>query len=97
MRERVGQALAGASAKGDPRLQRKAALVAVWFLASFIAMLCVSQTWLQLLLCVSYGLAASAVGFNIFHDANHGVMSSRPRINMAVGMLASVMLGPSRY
>src|ERR1700687_860179 len=72
VRARVHDALEGHAPGGDPRLQRKAALITVWFLGSFVLLLSVKSAWLQLVLCVSYGLAASAVGFNIFHDANHG-------------------------
>lgn len=96
-RARVSEALAGKTLRGDPRLQRKAVLVFAWFFVSFAAMLAVRQTWLQIILCVSYGVSASAVGFNLFHDANHNTLSSRRRANLAIGMLTSVVLGPSRY
>lgn len=97
VRTRVQDALAGRAPGADPRLQRKAALIAVWFLGSFILMLSVKSALLQLILCFSYGLAASAVGFNIFHDANHGAMSSNRRVNAMVAVLASAVLGASRY
>ena len=97
VRARVRDALAGHAPAGDPRLLRKAALVMAWFLGSFVLLLSTRSGWLQLMLCVSYGLAASAVGFNIFHDANHGAMSSSLRVNLAWAVLASIMLGPSRY
>jgi linoleoyl-CoA desaturase len=97
VRQRVHDRLDGAAPKGDPRLQRKAVLILAWFITSYIAMLAAPSVWLQLFFCLSYGVAASAVGFNIFHDANHGAMSSNGRVNVAVGMLASVLLGPSRY
>ncbi len=97
VRARVDVALAGHAPGGDPRLLRKAALVMVWFLGSFILLLSAHSAWLQLFLCFSYGLAASAVGFNIFHDANHGAMSSNRRINLAFAVTASAVLGASRY
>lgn len=97
IRSRVGEALADKALRGDPRLKRKAALIFAWFFVSFVGMLAATPTWLQLLLCVSYGVSASAVGFNIFHDANHNAFSARKRTNMALGVLTSVVLGPSRY
>lgn len=97
VRARVCEVLAGSAPAGDPRLIRKAALVLVWFVGSFVLMLSVKSGWLQLLLCISYGLAASAVGFNIFHDANHRAMSSNQRVNLAWAVLASTVLGASRY
>jgi linoleoyl-CoA desaturase len=97
VRSRVSEKLAHKALRGDPRLQWKAVLIFAWFFASFIGMLVATQPWLQVLLCVSYGISASAVGFNIFHDANHNAFSSRKRTNLAVGMLTSVVLGASRY
>ena len=97
VRTRVHETLAGHAAGGDPRLLRKAALIMVWFLGSFALLLTVKSGWLQLLLCFSYGLAASALGFNIFHDANHGAMSSNQRVNLVWAMMASTVLGASRY
>jgi linoleoyl-CoA desaturase len=97
VRGRVHAALESGQLKGCPCLQRKALLVAAWFAASFVLMLLVKSVWLWALLCFSYGLAASAVGFNIFHDANHGAISARRSVNEAAAMLASAVLGPSRY
>src|ERR1700748_2299454 len=93
VRARVHDALASGQLKGDPGLQRKSLLVAVWFLASFALMLSVHSLWLQAALCFSYGLAASAVGFNIFHDANHGALSANRRINLLAGAVACTILG----
>jgi linoleoyl-CoA desaturase len=97
VRTRVHDALAAGTRGPNAGIQRKAALVAVWFIASFAAMLTMKSAWLQLAFCFSYALAASAVGFNIFHDANHGTIASSPRINLAIGVIASIVLGASRY
>jgi linoleoyl-CoA desaturase len=97
VRARVQDALAGHAPGGDPRLQRKAAFIAVWFLGSFVLFLNARSAWLQFACCFSYGLAASAVGFNIFHDANHSAMSPDRRVNVVIAVLASTVLGASRY
>jgi linoleoyl-CoA desaturase len=97
VRARVHETLEGHTPGGDPRLLRKAALITVWFIGSYAVLLSVKSGWLQLAFCVSYGLAASAVGFNIFHDANHGAMSPNRRVNLVVAVLASTVLGASRY
>jgi linoleoyl-CoA desaturase len=97
VRARVNDALAARARGGNTGIQRKAAFVAVWFAASFVLMLTVKSGWLQLALCFSYALAASAVGFNIFHDANHGTLTSSARRNAVIGAIASTVLGPSRY
>jgi linoleoyl-CoA desaturase len=97
VRARVQTSLEGQAPEGDRRLQLKAGITVFWYLASFFLLLSVNSAWLQLVLCISYGLAASAVGFNVFHDANHGALSSNRRLNFSVAVLTSAMLGPSRY
>jgi linoleoyl-CoA desaturase len=97
VRARVQTSLEGQALEGDRGLQLKAAITSVWYLGSFAALLSVHATWLQLVLCISFGLAASAVGFNVFHDAGHGAMSRDRRVNFAVAVFASAILGPSRY
>jgi linoleoyl-CoA desaturase len=97
LRVRVHKTLDGRPPSGDPRMLRKAALITVWFAGSFILLLSVKSGWLQLLLCFSYGLAASALGFNVFHDANHGAISPSRRVNLTVAVLVSAVLGASRY
>src|SRR6185437_4743332 len=89
LRDRVHGTLDGRAPAGDLRLLRKAALITTWFVGSFVLLLSVQSPWLQLMLCFSYGLAASAVGFNIFHDANHGAISPNRRVNLVVGAIAS--------
>ena len=97
IRSQVNFALAPHLQKGNPVFWRKSVIVAGWFLASFCLMLTAKSLWLQLAFALSYGLAASAVGFNIFHDANHGSISSNQRVNTALAILTSVVLGASRY
>jgi len=97
LRERVDEHFGGRKRWGDPRLHRKAALIAFWFVASYILLLTVRSSVLQLFLCVSYALAACALGFNVFHDANHGSFSSSRHINLLLARLTCIALGPSRY
>ena len=53
------------------RLHVKAIIIAVWYLASFAAVI-LSSGWLEgLTAAASLSLAFAAVGFNIQHDANH--------------------------
>lgn len=53
------------------RLHRKAAVIAAWYVTSYVCML-TATGWLQgTLACVSLAFAMAAVGFNIQHDANH--------------------------
>ncbi|MGZ6253817.1 MAG: fatty acid desaturase family protein, partial [Candidatus Binataceae bacterium] len=97
VRLRVNHHFAGRSRRDDPRLHRKAAIIAVWFVASYALLLTVRDTAAQVLLCISYALAAAAVGFNIFHDANHGSFSASPRLNLFLARLTCTALGTGRY
>lgn len=97
VRARVQASLADHAPEGDRHLHIKAAITVAWYLGSFAGILIAPAAWLQLVLCVSLGLAASAVGFNVFHDAGHGAMSRDRRINLGVAAFTSAILGPSRY
>lgn len=53
------------------RLHRKAAVVAMWYLASYLLVLTADNWIAGILACFSLALSMVAVGFNIQHDANH--------------------------
>ena len=53
------------------RLHRKAVVIAVWYLASFVGVVAAHGWLLGTLASVSLALAFAGVGFNIQHDANH--------------------------
>lgn len=91
------QASRGWPSVGDPRLKRKAAVILAWFGLSYGALLCAPTLALALLATVSLALAASALGFGVFHDANHGTLFRRPAANLWAARLCSVLLGPSRH
>ena len=96
-RARVDAHFAGGDRRDDPRLQRKALIIGLWFLASYILILTSETGWVQLLLCISYALAAAAVGFNIFHDSIHGSFSASPRLNAIISRASCSVLGTGRY
>lgn len=82
---------------GDPRLKRKAAAILIWFGLSYGALLCAPTAYAALAATISLALAAAALGFGVFHDANHGTLFRRPAANLAAARLCSVLLGPSRH
>ena len=82
---------------GDPRLRRKAAVIIAWFGMSYGALLFAPTLLAVLLATLSLGLAAAAIGFCIFHDANHRTLFQRPAANLWAARLCSVLLGPSRH
>lgn len=96
VRARVEAQLGDRPRQGDPRLLRKAAVVAVWFALSYAGALLAQPFALQAVFWVSLGLAASALGFNVFHDANHGAFVRDPRRNLLIARITCVVLGPAR-
>lgn len=82
---------------GDPRLLRKAAAIIAWFSISYGALLFAPSFFAVVAATLSLGLAAAAIGFCIFHDANHRTLFQRPAANLWAARLCSVLLGPSRH
>lgn len=91
------EATRGRPSVGDPRVQRKALIVLAWFALSYVALLSAPALLAALAAALSLALAASALGFCVFHDANHGTLFRRPGRNLAAARLCSVLLGPSRH
>lgn len=91
------EASRGRRSVGDPRLQRKAAVIVLWFALSYAALLVAPTFAAALLAAISLAFAASALGFGVFHDANHGTLFQRPALNLRAARLCSVLLGPSRH
>jgi linoleoyl-CoA desaturase len=56
------------------RLQRKAVVVTVWYVASYLGVLAASSLWMGAVACLSLALSMAAVGFNIQHDASHNAL-----------------------
>lgn len=93
----AAEASRGRPSVGDPRLQLKAAIIMIWFGLSYAGLLFAASLPAALLLALSLALAASALGFCVFHDANHGTLFQRPVQNLRAARLVSVVLGPSRH
>lgn len=93
----ASQADGGRPSTGDPRALRQAAVILLWFALSYGALLCATSLGLALLAAFSCAFAAAAVGFGVFHDANHGTLFRRPAANVFAARLCSVLLGPSRH
>jgi linoleoyl-CoA desaturase len=96
VRRRVREQLP-ADLRGDPRLQRKALVLAAWFLASYAGVLIAPNAPLFLLAILSWSLAACGVAFGVFHDANHGSFSRSAKVNLAVSRACCTVLGTGRH
>jgi len=91
------EASRGRPSVGDPRLLRKAAVILAWFLLSFAALLASPTLVSALLATLSLAFAAAALGFGVFHDANHRTLFKGAAANLWAARLCSVLLGPSRH
>ena len=99
LKRRVGQYFeqTGQSPYGGRRMVVKTAIVLAWFLASYLVLVFVAQTWWQgLLLSASLAFAMGGIGFSIQHDANHGAYSQRRWVNRLAGLTLD-LLGASSY
>ena len=93
----AGEASRGRPQTGDARLQRKAAVIVLWFALSYGALLLAPTFAAALLAALSVAFAASALGFGVFHDANHHTLFQRASLNLRAARFCSVLLGPSRH
>ena len=93
----LAEANRGRPSVGDPRLQRKAAVILLWFAFSYGTLLSAHALPVVLLATLSLAFAASALGFGVFHDANHRTLFQRAALNLRAAQLCSVVLGPSRH
>ncbi|HVM38770.1 MAG TPA: acyl-CoA desaturase [Sphingomicrobium sp.] len=93
----AAEASRGRPRTGDPRLVRKSAVIFAWIAVSYGALLLAPSLPAALLAALSLALAVSALGFGVFHDANHGTLYKRPAANLFAARLCSVLLGASRH
>lgn len=87
----------GRPSVGDERLRRKAGVILLWFAASYAALLFTTTLSGALMATLCLAFAASALGFGVFHDANHRTLFRRPKSNLLAARLCSILLGPSRH
>jgi linoleoyl-CoA desaturase len=97
VRTRVDARFAGRNRRGDARIYRKAAFIAVWFAGSYVLALTSKSAWAQIAFCLSYAFGACALGFNVFHDATHGSLSPSASTNDFLSWLAATALGAGRH
>jgi len=85
--ERTGQ-----QRRDLPRMYLKTLVIIAWFGVSWaLLVFAASSWWLALPLAVSLGLAVSAIGMSVMHDANHGAYSSSTTVNRLVGWTLDAM------
>jgi len=83
---------------GGRKLAVKAAILSVWLLASYVALVFAAATWWQALpAALSLAFAIAGFGFNVQHDGNHGAFSERPWINKAAGYGLDLVGGSSYF
>ncbi|MDH5673826.1 MAG: acyl-CoA desaturase [Myxococcales bacterium] len=99
VRRRVAQYFdrGGISTRDQPSMYIKSAVLVLWFVGSYAALIFAASEWWQVaLLSCSLAFAAAGIAFSIQHDANHGAYSTRRRVNHLAGMSLD-LLGASSY
>ncbi len=89
-------AATGATGRDDARYYVKAALIAVWFVASWVALVFFARTWWQGVGAgLSLGFAMAGIGFNLMHDGGHGACSRHAWVNRAMALTLEILGGSS--
>jgi linoleoyl-CoA desaturase len=99
LRRRVGEYFqrTGQRERDVPRMYLKTAVILAWYVASYVLLVFVAQTWwLAVPLAASLALAMAAVAFSIQHDGSHNAYSDRPWVNKLAATTLD-MLGASSY
>jgi len=83
---------------GNTGLVIKTIVMFALYITPFVLLLsgAITGTWLMLLMWILMGLGAAGIGFNVMHDANHGVFSKNRRINKWLGYSMD-LIGSSAY
>jgi linoleoyl-CoA desaturase len=74
----------------------KSAIILTWFVASYVLLVFVAQSWwIGMLLAVSVALAAAAIGMNVQHDGSHGGYSDSKLVNGIAAVTLDIIGGSS--
>ena len=85
-------------ARDLPAMYVKTAFVMGWWLLSYLLiMLGHFHPLVNVVLCVSFGLATAGIGFNIMHDAIHGAYSRSPIVNKLMGLTMELLGSSSAF
>jgi linoleoyl-CoA desaturase len=76
----------GLPERGGVAIFSKAAIILLWFVASYLLLVFVASAWWSAaLFSISLALSVVGIGFSIQHDANHGAFSNHQWINRVMG------------
>jgi linoleoyl-CoA desaturase len=78
------------------RLWLKAAFIVSWWVASWVVLVFVADSWWQAALAASsLGLAMAGIGFNVQHDGGHQAFSQRRAVNRLAAFGLDLLGGSS--
>jgi len=87
----------GVRRRDNPQMYVKTAVILLWFGASYGLLMFAAATWWQsTLLALSLAFAATAIGFSVQHDANHGAYSQNRVVNRLMSNTLD-LIGASSY
>lgn len=79
-----------------PQMYLKTAILLACFIASYVLLVFMAQTWWQALpLAIVLGLTTATIGFNIQHDGGHSAYSNHAWVNSLMARTLDVIGGSS--
>jgi len=97
IKKRVNEYLGHRPGKDDPKIYLKSFVIVLWMLVSFIIIFFAENNALKLLACISFGISNAGLGFNLFHDAVHGSLSSNKNINQFFSFFTCTLSGAAHF
>lgn len=97
LRGRVSETLGKRPGKDDPRIYIKSLVIVTWMTLSYLMALYAPSGLLKVIGSISLGISSAGLGFNLFHDAGHGSLSSNKSVNKFFCFFSSSLIGPGGY
>ena len=97
LKTRVNDMLNGRPGKDDPRIYLKSFVILLWMFTSYMMIFISNVTFIQILGCLSFGVATGGLGFNLLHDSIHGSLSSNKKVNQFFSFLSCCLVGAGHY
>ncbi len=97
LKQRVNEKLGGKPGKDDPKIYIKSLIIFIWMSCSFSSIFYFDTGFIKIIACISFAVSSAGLGFNLFHDAVHGSLSSNRNLNRFFGFVSSSLIGAGEY
>lgn len=97
LKVRINEHFGQKPCKDNFNIYFKSLVIFTWWALSFAGIFFLEPVSLKILCCISFGISNAGIGFNLFHDAAHGSLSSNKNINKVASFVTCSILGASQY